>query len=188
MASDDRDPGLDRPRGLPLGIDEEPGTIYIPVDVFTEPLDTLCTWVVVGESMIGDGIHPGDAVVVDLTQVPGDGDIAAVHISNWFNAKSGQVVSGWMVKRLRDSGKVLESSNPAYPPMVLRPEHSPVIRGVVLGVVTPGPDRRPLHWRRIREPRLSESSLPITLVGGDLADRLRSLRPGEFLPLPEQAG
>ncbi len=41
---------------------------------------------------------------------------------------------GRLVKRLRRGGTVLESSNPMYPPMAVRPENNPVIEGVVIGV------------------------------------------------------
>jgi hypothetical protein len=178
MASDDRTRGVPRQGDLPVTEADPAATAYVPAALFPEA--EICTYEVVGDSMTGDGINPGDLVVVDQTQVPRDGEIAVVHITNWRNPGTGQLVSGWVVKRLRGGGSVLESSNPAYPPMVLGAGHSPIIQGVVIGVVTLGSDGRP-HGRRIREPRVSESSVPIIVVSGELADQLKAMarRPGD---------
>jgi SOS-response transcriptional repressor LexA len=107
-----------------------------------------------GDSMIGDGIHDGDFVIVDPGRVPEDGDIAVVRLSNWRHPKTQEPLHDRLVKRLRNGGTVLESSNRKYQPIVLRPENSAVIEGQVIAVVglplavqgpaspAPGPGRR----------------------------------------------
>jgi hypothetical protein len=48
-------------------------------------------------------------------------------VSNWRDPSGRVVKKGRLVKRLRRGGTVLESSNPMYPPMAIRPENNPVI-------------------------------------------------------------
>lgn len=88
-----------------------------------------------GDSMTGDHIYEGDYVLVDPDIEPADGDIVAVFVTNWRHTQTGDLCQGRMLKRLRCNGTVLESSNPAYAPMTLKPEHHAVIEGVVFASV-----------------------------------------------------
>lgn len=79
-----------------------------------------------GESMTGDGVLPGDYVVVVPDQEWRNGDMLVV------------IVDGEaMVKRVwREVGVIrLESSNPAYPTRILKREDESLIQGKVIGVV-----------------------------------------------------
>lgn len=101
--------------------------IDVPADLVAAD-HRLYAYRVVGESMTPE-ILDGDYIIVDADQEACDGDIAAVHLTNW------EGVSGRVVKRLSRGGTVLESSNPEYPPMALCPEHRPRVLGVVVGVL-----------------------------------------------------
>jgi SOS-response transcriptional repressor LexA len=87
-------------------------------------------FMVVGDSMF-PLIHDGEWLIVDPSRPAHDGDVVAVHITGW-EREDGTVVSGFVVKRLAEGGTVLESENPAFPPMVLRPEHQARVVGVVM--------------------------------------------------------
>jgi SOS-response transcriptional repressor LexA len=122
---------------------------------FTAPLDKLSSpgmlvVEVAGDSMSGDNgdlgpIRAGDYVIIDPHRAAGDGDIAVVWFEDWPADwvqgrpadESGQPVSGHILKRVRmgATGMVLESSNPKYPPLILRPENRAVVKGVVIGVI-----------------------------------------------------
>jgi SOS-response transcriptional repressor LexA len=122
---------------------------------FTAPLDKLSgpgmlLLEVGGDSMSGDNgdlgpINAGDYVIIDPQRAARDGDIAAVWFEDWPDDwvlgrpadESGERVSGHILKRVRmgATGMVLESSNPKYPPLILRPENNAAIKGVVIGVV-----------------------------------------------------
>ncbi len=64
-----------------------------------------------GDSMIGDGISKGDLLVVDKLEEPYDKSILVFSINGEFT-----------LKRLRYAGDHIEllSSNPAYPPIILK--------------------------------------------------------------------
>ncbi|MDY6795679.1 MAG: transcriptional repressor LexA [Actinomycetota bacterium] len=64
-----------------------------------------------GDSMIGDGIHEGDLVVVDPRAAVEEGDVVVAMVDEEAT-----------VKRLRRRGKAVElrASNPAYPPLRLK--------------------------------------------------------------------
>jgi SOS-response transcriptional repressor LexA len=81
-----------------------------------------------GYSMSGDGIFDGDWVIIDPDQPARTGDLAAVVVT--WNGKRGQ-----MVKRIRNGGWVLESSNPDVPPMYIGPENEPMAIGRVVAVI-----------------------------------------------------
>jgi SOS-response transcriptional repressor LexA len=93
--------------------------------------DNVFALVMWGDSMTGDGVQNGDYVLVDRNQVPKDGDIAVIRIG-------GADENEPTVKRLRlrrDGTVLLESSNPDYQPILLRPEDSPTIEGKVIAVL-----------------------------------------------------
>ena len=116
----------------PTPLSEEPiGTVDLP-SVCVPPLlagEELIARPVVGDSMTGDGICPGDVLLIARGRQPADRDIAVVH----YTLPAG--TRGKVVKHVRRSGNVLvlESSNPAYAPMVIEPGADPVIEGVVIG-------------------------------------------------------
>lgn len=75
---------------------------------------------VTGDSMTGDGILDGDLVVIDPGQDPADGDIAVLSL-DWEDQATGLHRTHRTIKRLRDEGTLLESSNPANPPVPVPP-------------------------------------------------------------------
>jgi SOS-response transcriptional repressor LexA len=85
-----------------------------------------------GDSMAEDGVLDGGYVIVDREQEVNDGDIVVIRIGGPDDAEV-------MVKRLRRNGSTfrLESSNPDYPPIILRPEDDPVVEGKVIGIFRP---------------------------------------------------
>jgi DNA polymerase V len=109
------------------------GRLLLPADMFPEK--GVFAFRIVGDSMTGDHIFPGDYIVVDPGQRAEDGDIAAVRI--FSRGTPGWSLRGRLVKRLRGNRTVLESSNPDYPPIVLKPGEAVMVEGVVIGVITP---------------------------------------------------
>jgi SOS-response transcriptional repressor LexA len=81
-----------------------------------------------GYAMSGDGIYDGDWVVIDPDKRAGNGDLAAVIIT--WNGRRGRVL-----KRIREGGWVLESSNPSVAPMKIGPENKPLAVGRVVAVI-----------------------------------------------------
>jgi SOS-response transcriptional repressor LexA len=108
------------------------GFIHIPEEV-ADRHPKVYAHRVRGDSMTGDDISDGDYVLVDPDIEPGDGDIAIVWVTNWRNSETGRLCKGRMVKRLARNRTVLESSNPAYRPMTLLPEHQAKFEGAVVG-------------------------------------------------------
>jgi len=86
--------------------------------------DATFLFKVSGDSMIGEGIMPGDLVLVERGLTPRDGDIVIA-----------QVDRKWALKYLRkEKNRVwLESANPKYKPIY--PEEELKIAAVVVGVV-----------------------------------------------------
>jgi SOS-response transcriptional repressor LexA len=81
-----------------------------------------------GYGMTGDDIYPGDVVLIDPDQVPGEEDIAAVTLT-WRGRR------GRMLARITQQGHVLESSNPNYPPIHLSRENQPRRNGRAVAVI-----------------------------------------------------
>lgn len=91
---------------------------------------------VVGDSMVGAGIHDGDLVAVHRTPEAANGAIAVVRVGG---EGAGEVT----VKRFRRRGArvTLQPENPRLRPMELDLRRSPVsIEGVVVGVVRLRPE------------------------------------------------
>ena len=65
-----------------------------------------------GESMIGEGIHDGDLLVVDRSLRPASGDVIIACVDGDFTVKT---------YRRDKSGVRLEPANPNYPVIRLRP-------------------------------------------------------------------
>ncbi|MBF0174439.1 MAG: translesion error-prone DNA polymerase V autoproteolytic subunit [Magnetococcales bacterium] len=79
-------------------------------------------WRVVGNSMIGEGIHHGDLLIVDRSSTPDHGSIVIAILDGGFVVK--QFV------RHHDS-VILRSSHPDYPEILITQEQNLVIWGVV---------------------------------------------------------
>lgn len=77
-----------------------------------------------GDSMVGEGIQPGDLVILDKKREPKNGDIVAAYIDN-----------EWTLKYFRKDGErlLLEAANPKYKPLL--PRESLSIGGVVVSVI-----------------------------------------------------
>lgn len=96
------------------------------VQILASSDPSSCIWVkVVGDSMVGAGIHHGDVVLVNIRQQPKSGDIVVAHV-----APHGQVV-----KRLEKDplGRIrLLSENPRHAPIEIKEPELLEIRGVVM--------------------------------------------------------
>ena len=79
---------------------------------------------VVGDSMVGAGIHPGDQVVVERDAPARPGDLVIAAIDGEFTLKTLAV---------EDGVAVLQPANSAYP--VLRPGDRLQVFGVVVGLI-----------------------------------------------------
>lgn len=82
--------------------------------------------IVRGDSMIGDAILDGDYLVVEASETAQNKDIVVALIDD------GAVVKTFF----REKGQViLKSSNPAYPPLKVKPSQRFLIRGKLLGIL-----------------------------------------------------
>jgi SOS regulatory protein LexA len=110
--------------GFPSPAEEELRDI-ISLDEYliTRP-DSSFLLTVSGDSMIGEGIKPGDLVIVDRGKEPKNGDIVLAEVDG-----------DWTMKYFRKSGGVvvLEAANPKYPP--IRPRAELRVGGVITAVV-----------------------------------------------------
>ncbi|MBI2843290.1 MAG: transcriptional repressor LexA [Armatimonadetes bacterium] len=111
--------------GVPiLAVENVESYITVPEEIAgrSNNLLALRVW---GESMIGDGIMPGDTVIVRPQRNVASGELAAVLLGDEAT-----------VKRARfEHGKAtLESSNPHYPPMEIARDDAMII-GKVVGLI-----------------------------------------------------
>jgi repressor LexA len=110
--------------GFPSPAEEELRDI-ISLDeyIITRP-ETSFLLRVSGDSMIGEGIKPGDLVIVEKGREPRNGDIIIA-----------QVDGEWTMKyfRKKKDEVILESANPKYPP--IRPREELKVGGVVSAVI-----------------------------------------------------
>ena len=79
-----------------------------------------------GDSMIGEGIHDGDLLVVDRSLRPASGDVIIACVDGDFTVKTLRLVNGERgtgnVERGMGNGEVrLVAANPNYPDIVLKP-------------------------------------------------------------------
>ena len=91
------------------------------------PAATFFVWAE-GDSMIGEGIHDGDLLVVDRSIRPADGDVIIAAVDGDFTVKTYRCTRGrtW-----------LQAANPAYPDIVLDPGHELDYFGKVIAFVHP---------------------------------------------------
>lgn len=80
-----------------------------------------------GDSMIGIGIHPGDLLVVDRSQEPGDGKIIIAVLEGELTVKRMRILKNKQIQ--------LEAENSAYSAIKITPERAFQVWGVVTGVV-----------------------------------------------------
>ena len=72
-----------------------------------------------GDSMIGEGIHDGDLLVVDRSLRPASGDVIIACVDGDFTVKTLRLGNG---ERGMGNGEVrLVAANPNYPDIVLKP-------------------------------------------------------------------
>lgn len=91
-----------------------------------------------GDSMIEEGIEPGDILVIDRSLEPDDGDLAVCCLDGEFTLKR---------IRLRPGAVWLVPSNESFDPMLVTPDHSLQIWGVVTHTIKN--NRRPRPRRHI---------------------------------------
>lgn len=89
-----------------------------------------------GKSMIDEGIEPGDLLVIDRSLEPADGDLAVCCLDGEFTLKR---------IRLRPDAVWLMPSNESFDPMLVTPEHSFEVWGVVTHTIKN--NRRPRQRR-----------------------------------------
>ena len=94
-----------------------------------------------GDSMIDEGIEPGDLLVIDRSLEPVDGDLAVCCLDGEFTLKR---------IRLRPDVVWLIPSNEAFDPILVTPDHRFEIWGVVTHTIKN--NRRPRPGRKLRNP------------------------------------
>lgn len=114
------------PAGSPEPIDEYlEGEIDLNEELIRRPHSTFGIRVI-GESMIDDGIHPGDLLIVDRSLVPSSQDIVVVLIDNELT-----------IKRLSWVGDTLwlVPSNHDFQPSEVKHWQNCQVRGVVIHAI-----------------------------------------------------
>jgi len=82
---------------------------------------------VVGESMTGDHIHPGDILVVDRAQEPTTGRIVIAVVDGDFTVKR---------LRLNNNGRIfLDPANPSFDAFEVPPDSDFQVWGVVTFII-----------------------------------------------------
>lgn len=85
-----------------------------------------------GDSMIGEGIHDGDLLVVDRSVSPADGDVVVASVDGDFTVKK------YRKGRRDDSPEIrvwLQAANPAFPDIVMKPGQELDYLGKVIAFV-----------------------------------------------------
>ncbi len=90
-----------------------------------------------GDSMIEEGIEPGDLLVIDRSLEPDDGDLTVCCLDGEFTLKRIHLATGavWLI-----------TSNESFDPIILTPDHRFEIWGVVTHTIKN--NRRPRRKRR----------------------------------------
>ena len=90
-----------------------------------------------GDSMIDEGIDPGDLLVIDRSLEPADGDLAVCCLDGEFTLKRIHLAPGavWLIP-----------SNESFDPILVTPDHRFEIWGVVTHTIKN--NRRPRRKRR----------------------------------------
>lgn len=90
-----------------------------------------------GESMIEEGIEPGDLLVIDRSLEPADGDLAVCCLDGEFTLKRIHLTPGavWLIP-----------SNESFDPILVTPDNRFEVWGVVTHTIKN--NRRPRHRRK----------------------------------------
>ena len=109
--------------GLPVEALEEPETLQVPSFLLKSGQHYVLK--VAGDSMIGEGIHDGDWIIVQKRESAGDGETVVALVN-------GEVT----LKRYFREGRYirLQPSNPAVAPLKVR-EADLTVQGVVVGLM-----------------------------------------------------
>lgn len=107
-----------------LAVENVESYVLVPEEM-AAPGGSLFALRVRGDSMIGDGILPGDLVIIRHQRSIGSGELAAVLIGDEATVKR--------IKLDREKALLL-SSNPQYEPIVIDREDSRII-GKVIGLI-----------------------------------------------------
>lgn len=88
--------------------------------------ENIMLFPIVGNSMINANIFEGDTAIVDVSRIPGNGEIGAVHINNKY-----------FIKRIGGVGGRLKliSENPDYKPYLVGPEDDFKYIGLVTNLI-----------------------------------------------------
>jgi repressor LexA len=110
--------------GFPSPVEEElRDVISLDEYLITRPVSSFILKVS-GDSMIGEGIKPGDLVIVEKGREPKNGDVILA-----------QVDGEWTMKYFTKRGGriILESANEKYPP--IRPKEELRLGGIITAVI-----------------------------------------------------
>jgi len=110
--------------GVPIESIPDDERIFVPTDLLRAGEHYVLR--VRGDSMIGDGVHDGDLVVVQRSETAADGDMVVALVGGEVTLKR--------IYRERGSTVRLQPANPALPPMIARADDVKV-QGVVAGLL-----------------------------------------------------
>jgi repressor LexA len=110
--------------GSPIESIPDPETISVPTDLLRSGDHFVLR--VRGESMVDEGIHDGDFVVVQSTGSAGDGDVVVALVGDEVTLKRMFLERGGTVR--------LQPANAALPPMIV-PADQLQVQGVVVGLL-----------------------------------------------------
>lgn len=110
--------------GFPSSAEEELRDIISFDDYLITRPESSFILKVSGDSMIGEGIKPGDLVIVERGQEPKNGDVIVAEVDG-----------EWTMKYFRKKGPqiILEAANPHYPPVT--PQSELRVGGIVTAVI-----------------------------------------------------
>lgn len=110
--------------GVPIESIPDDERIFVPTDLLRAGEHYVLR--VRGDSMIGEGVHDGDLVVVQRSETAADGDMVVALVGGEVTLKR--------IYRERGSRVRLQPANPALPPMIARADDVKV-QGVVAGLL-----------------------------------------------------
>jgi len=110
--------------GVPIESIPDDERIFVPTDLLRAGEHYVLR--VRGDSMIGEGVHDGDMVVVQRSETAADGDMVVALVGGEVTLKR--------IYRERGSTVRLQPANPALPPMIARADDVKV-QGVVAGLL-----------------------------------------------------
>lgn len=102
-----------------------PDTIDLAAELVNDPANTFCARVI-GSSMTGQGIEPGDLLIIDRSIQPHDGCVAVCSIDGDFTVKTLKVTP---------DGIFLQPANKRFKPIHVSEFNDFVIWGVVSHII-----------------------------------------------------